>query len=166
MPGHDITIIPIEEVHWSDVWAILKPVFRGGETYAFPLDITEQQAHGAWVELPAATFVALDEQDRVLGTYYIKPNYPGPGGHVCNCGYIVAANAQGRGVASLMCKHSQVQAQQMGFFAMQYNLVAISNKGAIRLWQKHGFEIVATLPKAFDHPSLGLVDAHVMYKIL
>jgi ribosomal protein S18 acetylase RimI-like enzyme len=39
-------------------------------------------------------------------------------------------------------------------------------EGAIRLWQKLGFEIIGTLPNAFQHPRRGLVDAHVMYKQL
>ena len=43
----------------------------------------------------------------MLGTYYIKTNQAGPGAHICNCGYMVAADARGRGVATAMCKHSQ-----------------------------------------------------------
>jgi len=166
MPAHEIIIIPMEDIHWSGVWSIIEPVFRAGETYAFCRDITEAQARKAWVELPAATFVALDEDGQVLGTYYIKANYAGPGRHVCNCGYVVSNEAQGRGIASAMCLHSQAQAQKTGFLAMQYNLVAVTNSGAVRLWQKHGFDIVGTLPKAFNHPDAGLVDAHIMYKLL
>jgi ribosomal protein S18 acetylase RimI-like enzyme len=49
---------------------------------------------------------------------------------------------------------------------MQYNLVVSSNRPAVHLWQKLGFAIVGTLPGAFRHPSLGLVDAYVMYKQL
>ena len=49
---------------------------------------------------------------------------------------------------------------------MQFNFVVSSNVGAVRLWQKLGFDIVGTLPRAFDHPVEGLVDAHVMYKWL
>lgn len=49
---------------------------------------------------------------------------------------------------------------------MQYNLVVSTNAGAVRLWQKHGFEIVGTLPEAFHHPEQGYVDAYVMYKKL
>jgi ribosomal protein S18 acetylase RimI-like enzyme len=49
---------------------------------------------------------------------------------------------------------------------MQYNLVVSTNSGAVRLWQKHGFAIVGTLPQAFLHPSAGYVDAFVMYKSL
>jgi len=50
--------------------------------------------------------------------------------------------------------------------AMQFNLVAASNEGAVRLWQKMGYDIVGTLPGAFRHPQLGFVDAHLMYKRL
>ena len=99
-------------------------------------------------------------------SYFIKPNQPGQGAHVCNCGYVVAPTAQGQGVASLMCEHSQQQAVAMGFRAMQFNLVVATNEGAVRLWQRLGFRIVGTLPGAFRHRALGAVDAHVMYKAL
>ena len=49
---------------------------------------------------------------------------------------------------------------------MQFNFVAVTNKGAIKLWHKLGFEQVGRLPKAFLHPSLGYVDALLMYKWL
>ena len=65
-----------------------------------------------------------------------------------------------------MCKHSQKMAIQLGYKAMQYNIVAASNDGAVRLWSKLGFEIVGRLPKAFNHPRQGFVDAFVMYKWL
>ncbi len=88
------------------------------------------------------------------------------GSHVCNCGYIVDETARGRGIASEMCRHSQREALSLGFRAMQYNLVVSTNEGAVRLWKKHGFEVVGTLPEAFRHPRFGFVDAYVMYKRL
>jgi ribosomal protein S18 acetylase RimI-like enzyme len=54
----------------------------------------------------------------------------------------------------------------MGFKAMQFNFVASSNDVAVALWKKLGFDVVGTLPRAFNHPTLGLVDAFVMYKWL
>ena len=54
----------------------------------------------------------------------------------------------------------------MGYRAMQFNLVLASNRGALALWHKLGYETVGLLPKAFDHPTHGLTDAHVMYKWL
>ena len=161
-----ITIRPFEEGDWAAVWQLMAPVFRAGETYAFAPDISETEAYQVWVEKPAGTFVAVDAADEVMGTYYIKPNQPGLGSHVCNCGYIVAQAARGKGIASQMCDHSQTEAVRRGFRAMQYNLVVATNEGAVRLWQRHGFEIVGTLAGAFHHARLGFVDAYVMYKQL
>lgn len=151
---------------WPALWAIMEPVFRQGETYAFDPAITEAEAHRVWIELPAATYVAVDDAGALLGTYYIKPNQPGLGAHVCNCGYIVDAAARGQGIASQLCEHSQEEARRLGFRAMQFNLVVSTNTGAVRLWQTLGFPIVGTLPGAFKHPRLGYVDAYVMYKQL
>ena len=147
--------------------SILEPVFRAGDTYAYPRDITEIDARLAWTSKPKEVFVAEDKgTGLIVGTYYLKPNHEGPGAHVCNCGYVVSPPARGRGVAALMCEHSQHQARSRGFRAMQYNLVASSNQAAVHLWQKMGFAIVAVLPGAFAHPTLGFVDAYVMYKRL
>ena len=79
---------------------------------------------------------------------------------------MVAASARGRGLATVMCEHSQQVAVELGYQAMQFNFVASSNEGAVRLWQKLGFEIVGRLPRAFQHPRQGFVDALVMYKWL
>lgn len=161
-----IKIQPFDEKDWVAIWRIIKPVFRAGETYPFSPDITEEEAHQVWVEVPSETFVAVDENNEILGTYYIKPNQPALGAHVCNCGYIVAEKARGKGIASEMCKHSQYEAISRGFRAMQYNLVVSTNEGAVRLWKRHGFEVIGTLPKAFQHQQLGFVDAYLMYKEL
>jgi ribosomal protein S18 acetylase RimI-like enzyme len=65
-----------------------------------------------------------------------------------------------------MCEHSQAEALRLGFRAMQFNMVVVTNLAAVHLWKKHGFQIVGTLPKAFRHRQLGYVDAHVMFKRL
>ncbi len=148
------------------VWEIMEPVFRAGVTYAYSPDITAAETRKVWIDAPKATFVCEDEANKVIGTYYIKPNQPGLGAHVCNCGYGVDENARGRGAASAMCRHSQETAVQSGFRAMQFNLVVSTNKGAIRLWKKHGFAVIGVLPEAFFHKERGFVDALVMYKQL
>lgn len=161
-----IIIRAFQDADWPEVWRILEPVFRAGDTYSFAADISEEEARRVWVETPAATFVAGSDVGQVLGTYFIKPNQPGQGAHVCNCGYVVSPAARGRGIASSMCRHSQAEAVRRGFRAMQYNMVVSTNEGAVRLWKKLGFDIVGTLPEAFKHPTRGYVDAYVMYKLL
>lgn len=153
------------EADFDAIWAIFEPVVRARDTYAFPPDCDRALARRLWMELPQATYVA-EEGGTVLGTYYIKPNAMGPGDHVCNCGYMTSPAARGRGLATAMCDHSQTEAIRLGFRAMQYNSVVSTNEGAVRLWQKLGFGIIGTLPKAFRHPAQGFVDAFVMYKWL
>lgn len=160
-----IEIRPYHSADWEPVWSLLQPIFRAGETYVFAPEITESEARRIWTELPLATYVATLD-GAVVGTYFLKPNQPGLGDHVCNCGYAVSAAARGHGVASRMCEHSQAEGVALGFRAMQFNFVVSTNEGAVRLWKRHGFEVIGTLPEAFRHPRLGFVDALVMFKRL
>ena len=160
-----LSIRPATDADHAAIWAMLEPVFRDGTTYAVDRDITREAALKMWCEAPAATFVAEDDGN-LLGTYYLKTNAAGGGAHVCNCGYVTAPAARGRGVAEAMCLHSQNAAPDLGYRAMQFNLVLESNAGAVRLWERLGYETVGHLPRVFDHPDLGLVDARVMYKWL
>jgi ribosomal protein S18 acetylase RimI-like enzyme len=161
-----LIIRPFISTDWLAVWPILQSTFAAGDTYTFSPQSTEVEIHKAWIELPAATFVACNEVGDIVGTYFIKPNQPGLGAHVCNCGYVVSKAAQDQGIAAQMCEHSQKLAVEMGFRAMQFNFVVATNTGAVRLWQKLGFEIVGTLPGVFQHQKLGFVDAFVMFKRL
>ena len=136
-----------------------------GDTYGFAPDTSREEAQRLWMDAPRKTFVA-ERGGEVLGTYYLKSNFDGPGSHVCNCGYMVAPAARGQGLATTMCRHSQQIALELGYRAMQFNFVAASNAGAVRLWESLGFETVGRLPRAFRHPAKGYVDALVMYKWL
>ena len=154
------------ESDWPEIWPILRETIRAGDTYTFSPQSSEEDIRHAWVEVPARTFVAIEPQGRFLGTYFIKANQPGLGAHVCNCGYVVARTAQGGGVATLMCEHSQAQALAMGFKSMQFNFVVSTNTRAIRLWERLGFSVAGRLPGAFNHQALGYVDALIMFKQL
>jgi len=147
------------------IWSILEPTIRSGETYTLPREMDRDQALAYWLSPDHAVFVA-EEDGEVLGTYYLRANQKGGGAHVGNCGYVTAAGAAGRGVATAMCAHSLEYARTHGFRAMQFNFVVSSNLPAIHLWQKFGFATVGRLPGAFRHPALGYVDALVMYRTL
>jgi ribosomal protein S18 acetylase RimI-like enzyme len=147
------------------IWAILEPMIRGGETYTLPRDMGKEQALDYWFAPEKETFV-LEESGVVLGTYFLKANQQGGGAHVANCGYVTAPSAQGRGIARLMCLHSLERAKERGFRAMQFNFVVSINERAIKLWTSLDFDIVGRLPLAFEHPTIGFVDALIMYRQL
>ncbi|MDC7784674.1 GNAT family N-acetyltransferase [Rhodoplanes sp. TEM] len=149
------------------LWAILEPVIRAGETYPLPRDMDREDALAYWLSPAHEVFVAVYEDGgraAVVGTYYLRANNAGGGAHVANCGYMVAQDAAGRGVAQEMCAHSLARAKARGFRAMQFNFVIASNERAVRLWQHMGFAIVGRLPGVFEHPTKGFVDALVMFR--
>ncbi len=154
-----------EKKDFKLIWPIFYEIVSAGKTYAYPVDTDIKEAERLWIQIPEKTFV-LEDNGRISGTYYIKTNHPGQGSHVCNCGYMVSSECRGKGFATLMCEHSQKIALELGYKAMQFNFVASSNKGAIRLWHKLGFETAGCLQKAFNHPQMGYINAFIMYKWL
>ncbi|HEX7698839.1 MAG TPA: GNAT family N-acetyltransferase [Candidatus Acidoferrum sp.] len=158
-------IRPATDADWNAIWAIMEPIIRAGETYPLPRDMDKASALAYWVSAGHEVFVA-EENGKIVGTYFLQPNQQGGGGHVANCGYMTAITANGRGVARAMCEHSLGRARGRRFRAMQFNFVISTNTRAVKLWQSFEFAIVGTLPKAFLHPTLGYVDAFVMYRDL
>ena len=162
-----ISVRRYQESDWPLLWPLLQATFASGDTYAFSPASNEAEIHTAWVEAPAATYVACAPDGNLLGTYILKANQPGLGSHVCNCGYVVAPDGSGPrrclGHVRALAARGRVD---RGFSAMQFNLVVSTNERAIRLWKRLGFHVVGTLPRAFRHQRLGFVDALVMYKKL
>ncbi|MGO2241059.1 MAG: GNAT family N-acetyltransferase [Halomonas sp.] len=161
-----LTFTPMTEDDFAVFWPTFQAIVAAQETYAIEPNISIESARQLWLKTPKASLVAKDAGGQLLGAYYLKANAAGPGDHVCNCGYMVAPAARGKGVARAMCEHSQQQARQLGFLAMQYNAVVATNEVAVALWQNLGFSIVGTVPNAFRHAQHGFVDTHVMHKAL
>ena len=161
-----VDIRPVTDADWPGLWPIIETVTRAGETYAYPLDMTEAQARVLWTpRAPGGTLVAVEE-GRVLGAAKIVPNQQGNGAHVANASFMVASEARGRGVARALGEAALAFARNAGFKAMQFNAVVETNAVAVALWKKLGFAIVGTVPEAFDHPRDGLVGLHVMHRKL
>ncbi|MEO0342600.1 MAG: GNAT family N-acetyltransferase [Pseudomonadota bacterium] len=166
MPHSDLIIRSANPADHPHIWSILKPIFHAGETYAIEQNITEKGALSYWAGPLNDVFVATDRRDGILGTYYLKPNGRGLADHICNCGYAVAAAAQGKGIARAMLEHSIVTASGLGFTAMQYNFVLETNARAIKTWERAGFETIGRIPKAYRHPTHGMIAARIMIRNL
>lgn len=149
----------------DDIWAIMQPIIRAGETYALPRDMGRADALAFWGGPGSSVFVAARD-GQVLGTYMLHANQVGGGDHVANCGFMTAPAAAGQGIARTMCAHALDEARRRGFRAMQFNFVVSTNTRAVALWRGMGFNILGTLPGAFRHPTQGEVDVYVMFQRL
>lgn len=154
-----------EERDWPGVWRIIRDVVQEQETFPYDPATTEAQARSMWIEMgPGRTTVAVEaDSGEVLGTAKMGPNRPGPGAHVSTASFMVERQARGRGVGAALCRHALDWARENGYAGMQFNAVVESNDVAVRLYQRLGFEILGTVPRAFAHPVLGRVGLHLMY---
>ncbi|WP_312524562.1 N-acetyltransferase [Paracoccus sp. (in: a-proteobacteria)] len=165
MDRRGVNIRPAVPADEDAIWAILEPVYRAGETYCIPRDISRGDALADWFAAPFSAFVA-EADGQVLGISHVGRNRPGPASHVANASFATSPAARGRGIARALVEHAKQWARDQGFRAMQFNFVVSSNADAVHLWQKAGFSIVGRLPAAFDHPKHGYVDAFVMFQDL
>lgn len=161
----DLVIRRAEDADFDGIWEIFHAVVAKGDTYAYDPETTKEQALAIWLAPGLSTYVALLDGE-VVGTYILKANQPGLGSHVANAGYMVRPDRAGRGIGRALCEHSLDEARHAGFLAMQFNAVVSTNEGAIALWRKMGFAVTGTVPKAFRHRELGLVDLLVMHRFL
>lgn len=160
-----IEIRPARSDDMPAIDRIFRAVVRRGDTFAFAEGMTEAEVRDLWMGPGCHAFVACRDEE-VLGSYTFHPNQPGRGSHVANAAYIVDEAARGQGIGRMLGAHSLIAAKEAGFAAMQFNIVVSTNEPAVRLWQGLGFRILGTTPRAFEHPALGQVDAHIMHRFL
>ncbi len=160
-------IRPTTADDWSAIWPFLARIVAAGDTYCWPRDTGEEAARRWWMGKPGGrVYVAVDDDGTVLGTAELHPNQPAAGSHVANAGFMVAPEAAGRGVGRALAGHVLEEARRAGYRAMQFNAVVETNANAVALWRSLGFEIVATIPEAFEHPTRGRVGLHIMFRPL
>lgn len=145
------------------IWIIFEQVIKTGDTYAFDPESPKEDLPKFWFAPGMKVYLAEDD-GKILGSYFIKPNQPGLGAHIANCGYMVHPEYRGRGIGKQLFDHSWSVAKQSGYKGMQFNLVVSTNHAAVQLWQNSGFSIIGTVPKGFHHRELGYVDAYVMFR--
>jgi ribosomal protein S18 acetylase RimI-like enzyme len=153
-----------EGTDWAAIWPIWHAIVAAGDTYTYDPASSSAAAGASWLA-PSPDEAWLAELDAaVLGTYHLAPNQPGPGSHIANASYMVAEAARGRGVGRAMVEHSLARAREAGYLGIQFNAVAETNVHAIRLYEQLGFTTVGVVPRAFRHPTAGLVGLRVMYR--
>jgi GNAT superfamily N-acetyltransferase len=170
-------IRPATPADWPAIWPFFRAIVEAGETYALPAGLSASEARPLWFAPGFTVLVAVDDAPdqtgsgaadggRVLGSAKYGPNRDGRGSHVATASFMVAPEATGRGVGRALGEHVVDAARRDGFRSMQFNAVVATNTRAVALWESLGFETLAVVPEAFEHPADGFVGLHVMYRRL
>jgi ribosomal protein S18 acetylase RimI-like enzyme len=160
-----LTIRKAESQDENEIWNILKEVISKGDSFAFDPNSPKEKMMAYWMEPEKRTYVAVLD-DTLVGSFFIKANQPGLGSHIANAGYMTSPLAVGKGIGKAMGQFSLEEAKRLGYKAMQFNIVVKSNERAVRLWQSLGFNIIGEIPEAFNHQTLGMTNAYIMYQKL
>ncbi|KAL8670679.1 MAG: hypothetical protein Q9168_004800 [Polycauliona sp. 1 TL-2023] len=80
-----------------------------------------------------------------LGSFYVKPNYPGRSSHICNGGFLVTEAARNRGVGRLMGEGYLEWAPKLGYTYSVFNLVYETNVASCRIWDALGFKRIGRI---------------------
>ncbi|KAI1822581.1 hypothetical protein F4861DRAFT_382925 [Xylaria intraflava] len=125
---------------------------EGGDTYPMTDPMPFETFSAYWLQNFAGIMLLgqIDSPDEVvegkdwsqecLGSFYIKPNYPGRSSHVCNAGFLVTGAARNRGVGRLMGETYLDWAPKLGYTYSVFNLVYETNVASCKIWDALGFK--------------------------
>ncbi|WP_017586398.1 GNAT family N-acetyltransferase [Nocardiopsis ganjiahuensis] len=156
-----------EAADWPAIWSFFRPIVAAGDTFTYPVEMDEKQAHDGWLlPDPDRTVVAVDGSGTVLGTAKMNRNHMGNASHIASASYLVDPARAGQGVGRALGEYSLDWAREQDYRAMQFNAVVETNTRAVGLYESLGFEVVGTLEEGFRHPEHGYVGLHIMYRRL
>ncbi|HKO26814.1 MAG TPA: GNAT family N-acetyltransferase [Solirubrobacteraceae bacterium] len=166
-PGRRSTIREARPEDWEAIWPFFRRIVTAGETYAYDREMSEAEGRRMWmIGPPGRTVVATDTAGNVAGSANMYANRGGPGAHVASASFMVDPDRAGQGVGRALGEHVIEWARESGFRAIQFNAVVETNEAAVALWRSLGFEVLATVPEAFEHPRHGYVGLLIMHRFL
>ncbi|TFD73180.1 GNAT family N-acetyltransferase [Cryobacterium fucosi] len=149
---------------WPSIYPIFAAVVADGRSYSYPAGLSSDAARLLWLGQERTVVAEID--GRIVGTAILGPNRPGRGSHIATASFMVDPVAQGQGVGRALGIHVVDWARSAGYRGIQFNAVVETNEPAVKLWRSLGFEVIGTVPGAFEHAEQGFVGLHIMFKSL
>lgn len=83
-----------------------------------------------------------------LGTFFVKPNYPGRASHISTAGFLVNAGIRGKGIGRTLTDCFLQWAPRLGYTYCVFNLVFELNVAARRIWESLNFKRIGRVKLA------------------
>jgi len=147
------------------LYDIFRNVVDSGSQFPYGWN-TLQEFRSQFLGKRSNVYVCHSSDNEVIGGFYIKPNFPHRSILIANAAYMVHEAYRGHGIGTLMIKASLHIAKELGFQAMQFNLVFSKNIPAINLYQKLGFDIIGTIPEVIQNTDGSWQEGYIMYRKL
>lgn len=141
---------------------LLNKEIAAGQSWPFE-ETMDEAAFTAYFLTRSAAFV-VRRGGEIVGTFYVKPNFPGRCSGIANGGFIVSENWRGKGIGKLMGRVFLRLAKDLGFYGVVFNLVFATNKASIALWTHLKFVRAGTIPRCARLKGVDdLVDANIFH---
>jgi len=161
--GREVEVDTFRETEWETGRLLMNEEIREGRTWAFENIFEDTESYRGYFLSHAAFVIREISSSKVLGTFYVKPNFPGRCAHICNGGFIVAPKHRGIGIGRLMAACFLRFSKDLGYRSSYFNLVFASNTASVRLWESFGFKRVAEIPHAARLEGLNYLDTAYGY---
>lgn len=158
------TLRPYQSKDEEAFYEIFREVVDSGCQFPYENN-TREEFHQQFLNARSHNYVCV-YQGKIVGGFYLRANYSGRSAHIANAAYMIKGTHRGHGLGTLLVKASLHLAKELGFRAMQFNMVLSQNTVAVKLYQKLGFTIAGTLPDAVRNPDGTFQDGYVMHRHL
>ena len=159
------TLEPFSQDDENQLYDIFRSVVDSGCQFPYECNSMEE-FHRQFLGPQSHVYVCHSSANEVAGGFYIRSNFPGRSSHIANATYMVRDTYRSQGIGTLLIKGSLYIAKDLGFQAMQFNMVLSQNIAATKLYQKLGFNIIGTIPQAVRNADGSYQEGFIMYRKL
>jgi DNA-binding MarR family transcriptional regulator/L-amino acid N-acyltransferase YncA len=156
---------PFNKKDEQGLYRIFQEVVDSGSQFPYECN-SIQEFHRQFFAPQSKVYVCHSLAGEIVGGFYIKTNYSGRSNHIVNAAYMVQNNFRGKGIGALLVKASLRLSKDLGYQAMQFNMIFSKNTLAIKLYERLGFNIIGTIPQGIRNPDGSYQDGYVMHRKL
>ena len=160
--GTEVALDFFHEEDFDMLHALFNTVVKEGTSYPHDHPLTAREFELYWL-LGHMTVVAK-HASRVVGSFYLKPNFPGRSSHIANAGFIVAPSHRCKGLGHFLGETMLSLANAQGYRGVIFNLVFAENRHALNLWRELGFKEIGRIPGAVRKDDGAYQDAIIMFR--